>query len=65
MCAIELDEALAELRCAIPAAVSGDEIDVSLVIDSRRLTGLPDAGFPSAWRSVENADLLQRSSVVA
>src|ERR1700721_1234916 len=62
---IEFDKALAELRCAVPAPVSGDEIDVPFVIDGGRLTGLPNARFLSAWRCIEDADLLQRSCVVA
>src|ERR1035438_4668657 len=62
---VEFYKALAELSCAVPTSVPGDEIDVALVIDRGRLTGLPDARFLSAGRGVEDADLFQPSSLVA
>src|ERR1035441_11105978 len=37
---IQFDKALAELRSAVPTAVSSNEVDVALVIHGRRLTGL-------------------------
>ena len=61
---IEFDKALAELRGAVPTAVSGDEVNVALTIHGRRLAGLPDARFRSAGGSIEDANLLQRSIVV-
>src|ERR1035438_3975822 len=62
---IQFDKALAELRSAVPTAVSSNEVDVALVIHGRRLTGLPDACFLSARRSIEDTNLLQRCFVVA
>src|ERR1039458_7960693 len=62
---IELDKALAELGSAVPTTISGDQVDVALVIHGRRLTRLPDACFRSARRSIEDGNLLQRRFVVA
>src|ERR1700722_19524809 len=50
---VEFDKALAELSLTIPTAVPGDEIDISFVIDSGRLTGLPDACFHASGRGIE------------
>ena len=62
---VKSDKALAELRRAVPTAVSSDEVDVALVIDRRRLTRLPNACFLPSGRSVKDANLLQRGSVVS
>src|SRR6202789_3984017 len=61
---IEFDKALAELRRAVPTAVSGDEVDVALFVHRGRLTGLPDTGFLAAGRSIEDANLFEGGVVV-
>ena len=56
---VELNKALAELGCAVPTTVFGNEMDISSVIDSGRLTRLPDTCLFSAGRGIEDANLLE------
>ena len=56
---VELEEAFAEVRAAIPASIAGYKVDVSFRIDGRSLAKLPNTRRLSCRRSIEHSGLLE------
>jgi hypothetical protein len=61
----KFQEALAEIRRAIPIAIAGDVVDVAGGIDGGGPAGLPDSAQLTVGRGAEDAGLLEGLGVVS